>query len=205
MPSSAIALASVVAHLPHPPTVRRPHTMREAAITVAKVGRTSASGRAKGAKALLRKRTPVSAVRAPLARISEYAEEALVALEEIEPGRLVERSPVLVIPSDQRLDVDKTIIFTYVFMWEQDTIEQDLYKHSGRSAIALGYTSLLSHSYEPNCIFVRHIDELLIDVFASRTIGSGEELTIDYQMELWFDPVRIDSANEIVTNCDSPS
>jgi SET domain-containing protein len=147
----------------------------------------------KGAEALLRKPTLVGAVRAPLA-IKDFGirGRGVVALEEIEPGHLIERSPVLVIPSEQRLEVDKTIIFTYVFMWEQHTSEQDLYKHIGRSAIALGYTSLLSHSYEPNCIFVRHIDELLIDVFASRKIGTGEELTIDYQMELWFDPVRID-------------
>ena len=113
-------------------------------------------------------------------------------MEEIEAGRLVEQSPVLIIPSEQRSAVDNTIIFTYVFMWEHHTVEQDLYKHSGRSAIALGYTSLLSHSYEPNCIFVRRIDELLIDVFAKRNIRSGEELTIDYQMTLWFDPVHID-------------
>jgi uncharacterized protein len=39
---------------------------------------------------------------------------------------------------------------------------------------------------------VRHIDELFIDVFAKRNIKMGEELTIDYQMTLWFDPVRID-------------
>ena len=116
----------------------------------------------------------------------------IVALEDIEAGRLVERSPVLIIPSEQRPAVDKTIIFTYVFMWEHHTVEQDLYKHRGRAAIALGYTSLLSHAYEPNCIFVRHIDELLIDVFAKRRIRAGEELTIDYQMTLWFDPVRID-------------
>jgi hypothetical protein len=32
----------------------------------------------------------------------------------------------------------------------------------------------------------------LIDVIASRMITTGEELTIDYQMTLWFDPVRID-------------
>jgi hypothetical protein len=115
----------------------------------------------------------------------------IVALEDIEPGRLVERSPVLIIPSEQRAIVDPTVIFTYVFMWEHHTVEEDLYKHAGRSAIALGYTSLLSHSYTPNCIFVRHIDELFIDVFAKRRIESGEELTIDYQMTLWFDPVRI--------------
>jgi SET domain-containing protein len=116
----------------------------------------------------------------------------IVALEDIEPGRLIERSPVLIIPAEQRAAIDRTIIFTYVFMWEHHTVEEDLYKHEGRSAIALGYTSLLSHSYEPNCIFVRHIDELFIDVFAKRPIKAGEELTIDYQMTLWFDPVPVD-------------
>jgi SET domain-containing protein len=142
----------------------------------------------------LLRRTPtaVPAVRAPLA-ITDFGlrGRGIVALEDIEPGRLIERSPVLIIPSEQRPTIDQTIIFTYVFMWEHHTVEEDLYKHSGRSAIALGYTSLLSHSYEPNCIFVRHIDEFLIDVFASRKIRIGEELTIDYQMTLWFDPVRI--------------
>lgn len=133
-----------------------------------------------------------AAVRARLA-VRDFGSRGrgIVALQDIERGRLVERSPVLIVPSEQRLVVDKTIIFTYVFMWEHHTVEEDLYKHRGRSAIALGYTSLLSHSYEPNCIFVRHIDELLIDVFAKREIRSGEELTIDYQMTLWFDPVRI--------------
>ncbi len=115
----------------------------------------------------------------------------IVALKDIEHGQLIERSPVLVIPAHERLTVDDTVIFTYVFMWEHNTVEQDLYDHRGRSAIALGYTSLLSHSFDPNCIFVRHIDALLIDVFAKRAIKAGEELTIDYQMTLWFDPVRI--------------
>jgi SET domain-containing protein len=136
---------------------------------------------------------PAVTLRAPLA-VRDFGTRGrgIVALEDIEPGRLVERSPVLIIPSEERPSVDKTIIFTYVFMWEHHTVEEDLYKHRGRSAIALGYTSLLSHSFEPNCIFVRHIDELLIDVFAKRPIRTGEELTIDYQMTLWFEPVPID-------------
>jgi uncharacterized protein len=115
----------------------------------------------------------------------------VVALKDLASGQLVERSPVLIIPSRDRPVVDNTVIFTYVFMWEHQTSEQDLYSHRGRSAIALGYTSLLSHSFEPNCIFVRHIDEQLIDVFAKRPIRAGEELTIDYQMTLWFDPIPI--------------
>ncbi len=106
----------------------------------------------------------------------------------ISAGELVERSPVLIIPHRDRQATDSTIIFTYVFMWENDTTEEDLYSHTGRSAIALGLTSLLNHSYTPNCEFIRHIDEMEIDLVALRDIDAGEELTIDYQMTLWFKP-----------------
>jgi SET domain-containing protein len=138
-------------------------------------------------------RTSNLGVRVPLA-VMDFGVRGrgIVALDDIEPGRLIERSPVLIIPSEDRHAVDKTVVFTYVFMWEHHSVEEDLYKHTGRSAIALGLTSLLSHSFEPNCNFVRHIDELFIDVFAKRHIRAGEELTIDYQMTLWFDPVNID-------------
>jgi SET domain-containing protein len=132
------------------------------------------------------------ATRGPLG-VTDFGERGrgVVALQDIGHGQLIERSPVLIIPAHERPTVDGTVIFTYVFMWEHNTVEQDLYDHRGRSAIALGYASLLSHSFAPNCNFVRHIDALLIDVFAKRAIKAGEELTIDYQMTLWFDPVRI--------------
>lgn len=131
--------------------------------------------------------------RAPLEIVDFGARgRGIVALADLQKGQLIERSPVLIIPSEQRAMVDDSVIFTYVFMWEHNTTEEDLYKHTGRSAIALGYTSLLSHSYAPNCIFVRHIDELFIEIYADRFIKAGEELTIDYQMTLWFDPVKIE-------------
>jgi uncharacterized protein len=112
----------------------------------------------------------------------------VVAMQDIKKGELVERSPVLIIPNKDRAAVDPTVIFTYVFMWENGTVEEDLYKHEGRSAIALGFTSLLNHSYKPNAEFLRHIEALMIDVIALRDIEAGEEITIDYQMTLWFDP-----------------
>ncbi len=112
----------------------------------------------------------------------------VVAEADIPAGSLIERSPVLVIPHADRPAVDPTVVFTYVFMWEHGTVEEDLYKHQGRAAIALGFTSLLNHSYTPNCAFVRHIDDLAIDLVAARAIEAGEELTIDYQMTLWFTP-----------------
>jgi hypothetical protein len=130
-----------------------------------------------------------SSQRLPL-RIASMGRRGRGVLAEVDipAGALIERSPVLVIPPGDRADVDGTIVFTYVFMWEHDTVEEDLYTHEGRSAIALGYTSLLNHSYTPNCDFVRHIDELAIDLVAHRDIAAGEELTIDYQMTLWFTP-----------------
>lgn len=112
----------------------------------------------------------------------------VVADAPLRQGQLLERSPVLVIPHADRAAADRSIVFTYVFMWEHGTVEEDLYRHEGRAAIALGLTSLLNHSYAPNCTFVRHIDELLIDLVALRDIAEGEELTIDYQMTLWFTP-----------------
>ena len=110
----------------------------------------------------------------------------VVSAEDIRAGELVERAPVLIIPAADRAKVDDSILFTYFFMWEQDTVEEDLYKHTGRAGIALGYVSLLNHSYTPNCDFIRHIDHNFLDIVAKRDIAAGEELTIDYQMTLWF-------------------
>ena len=86
--------------------------------------------------------------RAPL-RVAHLGRRGrgVVAERRIEPGELVERSPVLVIPHADRAAVDRTVVFTYVFMWEHGTVEEDLYKHEGRAAIALGFTSLLNHSH----------------------------------------------------------
>jgi SET domain-containing protein len=54
--------------------------------------------------------------------------------------------------------------------------------------VVLGYASLVNHSTTPNCDTVRHIEALAHDLIALRPIASGEELTIDYGMALWFTP-----------------
>ena len=72
---------------------------------------------------------------------------------------MVERSPVLIIPQADRAATDGTVVFTYVFMWEHGSVEEDLYQHQGRAAIALGFTSLLNHSYsliEPAVVLLNY-------------------------------------------------
>lgn len=111
----------------------------------------------------------------------------VVALCDIPAGTTVERSPVLIIPDQDRARTDPTIVFTYVFMWEHGTTEQDLYEGKGRAGIALGLSSLLNHSYAPNAVFIRHIDALELELKTCRPVRAGEEVTIDYQMKLWFE------------------
>lgn len=112
----------------------------------------------------------------------------VVAERDIVAGELVERAPVLVIPEADRAGVDRTNLGNYIFMWEHDTVAEDLYTQSGRAAVVLGIASLINHSGDPNCDFVRYIDALALDLVAIRDIKVGEELTIDYGLTLWFTP-----------------
>jgi SET domain-containing protein len=112
----------------------------------------------------------------------------VVAEREISQGELIERAPVLIIPEAARAAVDPTNVGNYIFMWEHDTVGQDLYSQKGRAALILGYTSLVNHSPEPNCDTVRYIDAFALDLVALRPIAAGEELTIDYGLTLWFTP-----------------
>jgi SET domain-containing protein len=112
----------------------------------------------------------------------------IVALRDIPAGTVIERCPVLIIPEKDRSRTDKTIVFTYVYMWEHGTTEQDLYDGAGRAAIALGLSSLLNHAFAPNAQFVRQIDDLELELRSCQAISAGDEITIDYQMKLWFDP-----------------
>jgi SET domain-containing protein len=112
----------------------------------------------------------------------------VVAERDIRAEELVERAPVLVLPEEDRPGVDQTSITNYIFMWEHGTGAEDLYSGKGRTALILGFTSLLNHSDSPNCDFVRYIDAQALDLVAVRNIRAGEELTIDYGLTLWFTP-----------------
>jgi SET domain-containing protein len=112
----------------------------------------------------------------------------VVALRDIPAGTVIERCPVLIIPEQDRVQTDSTIVFTYFYMWEHGTTEQDLYTGKGRAGIALGMSSLVNHSENPTATFTRRIDELEIELRSRVAIAAGEEVTIDYQMQLWFDP-----------------
>ncbi len=106
------------------------------------------------------------------------------ARERIRTGEIFERAPVIVSPGSEWVNLEKTVFYHYCFGWGPQL------EHA---AVALGYGSLYSHSYQPNAVYIRRLDDLLIDFQALRDIEPGEEITVNYnndptnQEPVWFE------------------
>lgn len=88
-----------------------------------------------------------------------------------QPGELIERVPVIVIPVAERPVLARTLLDAYDFEWDAE---------GRRSALALGYGSLYNHSFEPNAGYQRLYDSAEVLFTALRPIEAGEEILINY-------------------------
>ena len=99
-------------------------------------------------------------------------------------GEIIERVPVVVIPAEQVEFLDKTILGNYYYDWEDKA-----------AAIALGLSSLINHSYNPNTYYVKKFADQELDLIAYRDIEVGEEITANYngspddKSPIWFEVV----------------
>ena len=105
----------------------------------------------------------------------------LRAMAPFAAGELIAASPVLILPEAERLKVVETLIRHYYFVWEEAA------DGTWSAALALGPVSLCNHTPTPNARFALDHDRRCIDLFAARTIEAGEEITIDYDCDLWFE------------------
>lgn len=102
----------------------------------------------------------------------------------IEPGTVVEISPVIVMDDEDRKLLDKTLLHDYIFEWGS-SIKQ--------CCMGLGYVPLYNHSYQSNCEYEMDFKNELISIKAVRYIKAGEELLINYNgdwndgKKVWFD------------------
>lgn len=71
-----------------------------------------------------------------------------------------------------------TTVYDYTFFWGEPPFEE---------AIALGMISLCNHSPSPSARFETDIATRTIRLYALRDVSAGEELTIDYEIPLWFE------------------
>lgn len=93
----------------------------------------------------------------------------LLATRDLEAGEVFERCPVVLIPVTQEDALEATALANYYFLWTDDDY-----------ALALGYGSLLNHSYSANACFERDFEHKVIIFRTAKAVRRGEELTINY-------------------------
>ncbi len=99
------------------------------------------------------------------------------------PARtVIEGAPVVIVPEEQRPLIDETILHDYYFQWDDGP------EGEGRGVVAFGLISFCNHSHRPNARVRRNPARDTLDLVAVSEIAAGEEITIDYQCTLWFDP-----------------
>ena len=102
---------------------------------------------------------------------SELGGKGVFTAARIGKGSLIEVSPVLVLPEEDRNLIDATKLHDYYFIW-------GIKDH--RCAIVLGYGSLYNHAYTPNAEYKPDFEGETLDFYALREIDAGEEITVNY-------------------------
>ena len=104
--------------------------------------------------------------------------------QKIPANTVLEISPVIVMSSEDRLLLDKTLLHDYIFEWG---------KNKDQCCMALGLVPIYNHSYKSNCEYFMDYDEETIMIKTVRAIWKGEELYINYNGDwddstaLWFE------------------
>ena len=105
----------------------------------------------------------------------------VIATEAIAAGEEIERSPVLPLALK---DSECPGLSDYAFAWGEAVPG---FEPGKECAIGLGYLGLYNHARPSNVGLDRHYADNEMSIHALRDIAAGEELTIDYDIPLWFD------------------
>jgi SET domain-containing protein len=100
------------------------------------------------------------------------------AVRDFKRGELVEAAPVILFPAKDVDLIDETALADYYYKWGD-----------AHYALVLGCGSLYNFSVTPNLSFKTDLKNKLMLYRAKKAIRKGQELTINYLCDLWFDPV----------------
>lgn len=104
--------------------------------------------------------------------------------EDIEEGTVLEIAPVIVMSKEDRLLLDKTALYDYIFEWGPD---------QNKCCMALGYVPIYNHAYNSNCDYIMDYETQTIAIQTVCAVKAGDELFINYNgvwndaTPLWFD------------------
>ena len=117
-------------------------------------------------------------------RTSAVEGRGLFATETIAADTLVMEAPLLLIPAQQRVALQSTLVDDYVYEWDEH----------GTAALVLGVSSMCNHADDPNAFLWLVPDGLVAQLFTLRDVAAGEEITVSYRAEegsedapLWFE------------------
>ncbi len=93
----------------------------------------------------------------------------LIATQLIPKGSIAERCPLVFLPVTQEKYLKNTVLWKYYFEWTKKY-----------HCIALGYGSLVNHSFEPNIQYIFDYKANTLNFKVLKTIQPGEELQVNY-------------------------
>ena len=114
---------------------------------------------------------------------SEGKGRGVFAGSHIEIGDIIEISPVIILPSEDKDKIHASALHDYYFLWGREL---------DQLAIALGYGSLYNHSKTPNATYEYDYDDGTITFVCIKKVLAGAEILIDYNegnergIEMWF-------------------
>lgn len=112
------------------------------------------------------------------------AGRGVFANSEIKSGELIERCPIIEIPSCELERLESGILMNYVYFFG---------KKKEKLLIALGFGSIYNHNYIPNAVYKIKSKKKIIEFVAIAKIKKGEEITVNYiqgnksGLPLWFE------------------
>jgi uncharacterized protein len=95
---------------------------------------------------------------------------------------IVEISPVILLSANEKILIDKTVLYNYIFDWQL-----------GQACMAMGNIPIYNHANPSNCEYFQDYENATIYIKTIRAIKANEELTINYQgdynsaKEVWFE------------------
>ena len=103
----------------------------------------------------------------------------------IDINTIIEISPVVILTSSEKELIDQTILYNYIFDWDQ-----------GNACMALGLVPVYNHAVPSNCEYFQDYENNTILIKTVRDIEANEELTINYngdydnEKEVWFEVAK---------------
>jgi hypothetical protein len=108
----------------------------------------------------------------------------LVTTREVPEGEHLCTDPCVMITDQDCIKLEYTSLHGHYFAHPES---------QGEGCIVWGPISLINHSPEPNCRleWIDHAEVgWIVRLYARHRIPAGEELTIDYVCDLWFEPIE---------------